>query len=440
MGSVSEASSGVARSRRILAGIAGGLVGRAISLAAPFLVMPVLLAHLGQAGFGVWMTALSISSMTMFVDLGIGNGLLTKLSIAYGKGDNQEMRKLISSAYASLTLIALVLVAVLFVALVIAKTTLTPSERLGDPAAVPIIVVCMTAFIAGIPASIIQKVFYSHQMVWLGNVWQVVAAAVSVVACLVAVNLALGAWQAIAAYSAPPVILMVIAAVHFFRGRPEISPSFSSVDPERIRTLLGIGSRFLVLGAIASISLNADNVIIAQGLGAAAVTEYAVPAKLASVLGLLVTTLFLPLWPANGEAIARGDYEWVRVSTIRMSLLGGLVVAIAGLCLVLFSKQIMILWMGRSFSDQQAVLLLLCATFCVMAFASPFQMLLNSAGRVKAQIYPWAAFMALTIPAKFLLVDQDRLWLIPMISCIGFAGIVLPSMYFACQALLNEKR
>lgn len=401
--------------------------------------MPVLLRHLGHADFGVWMTALSITSMTMFVDLGIGNGLLTKLSSAYGKGDNDEMRGLISSAYASLTVIAVLLLVLLFVVLAAAKSELSPAGGGGSVGA-PIVAVCLAAFIAGIPASIIQKVFYSHQMVWLGNVWQVIAAAVSVAACLAAVSLGWGAWQAIAAYSAPPVILMVIAAVVFFRTRPEIAPSFSSIDPAKIRMLLGIGSRFLVLGIVTSVALNADNVIIAQGLGAAAVTEYAVPAKLASVLGLMVTTLFLPLWPANGEAIARGDYAWVRASTSRMSLLGGLAVAVAGLFLVLLCEPIMMLWMGRTFSDQQAVLAFLCVMFSTMAFVSPFNMLLNSMGRVRVQIYPWVAFMVLTIAAKSLLLDQDRLWLVPMISCIGFAGIILPSMYLACQALLRRGR
>lgn len=402
--------------------------------------MPVLLRHLGHADFGVWMTALSITSMTMFVDLGIGNGLLTKLSSAYGRGDNEEMRRLISSAYASLTVIALLLLLLLFMVLAALEAGLFPSEGLGGSAGAPIVAVCLAAFIAGIPASIIQKVFYSHQMVWLGNVWQVIASAVSVAACLAAVNLGWGVWQAIAAYSAPPVILMVIAAVVFFRARPEIAPSFSSIDPAKIRMLLGIGSRFLVLGIVTSVALNADNVIIAQRLGAAAVTEYAVPAKLASVLGLMVTTLFLPLWPANGEAIARGDYAWVRASTIRMSLLGGLAVAVAGLFLVLLSEPIMMLWMGRTFSDQQAVLAFLCVLFSIMAFVSPFNMVLNSMGRVRVQIYPWVAFMLLTIATKSLLLDHGRLWLVPMISCIGFAGIILPSMYLACQGLLGRGR
>lgn len=436
---MSDAAAGIARSRRILTGIAGGLVGRAVSLVAPFIVMPVLLKHLGHADFGVWMTALSITSMTMFVDLGIGNGLLTKLSSAYGRGDNEDMCGLISSAYASLTLIALLLLVLLCVVLVAAKTGFPAVEGLGGSTGAPIVAVCLATFIAGIPASIIQKVFYSHQMVWLGNVWQVVAAAVSVAACLAAVKLGWGAWQAIAAYSVPPVFLMLVAAAVFFRRRPQIAPSASSVDSAKIRMLLVIGSRFLILGIVTSVALNADNVVIAQKLGSVAVTEYAVPAKLASVLGLMVTTLFLPLWPANGEAIARGDYGWVRVSTLRMSILGGLAVAAAGLCLVLLGEPIMMLWMGRTFTDQQPVLLFLSVMFCLMAFASPFQMLLNSTGRLKAQIYPWVVFMVVTIVAKFLLLNQDSLWLVPMISCVGFSVIVLPSMYFSCQALLSEQ-
>lgn len=435
---VSNASSG--RNRRILAGIAGGLVGRAASLLAPFVVMPVLLEHLGRVEFGVWMTALSITSMTMFLDLGIGNGLLTKLSSAFGRGDNDEMRGLISSAYASLFAIALALLAMLAVTIAVAKSSHLAVDGIGDSTGLSIVAVCLVAFIAGIPASVIHKIFYSCQLVWLGNAWQVVGAAASVAACLAAVRLGWGAWQAIAAYSAPPVIIMLIAAAAFFRRRPEISPSLSKVDSKKVRVLLAIGSRFLILGIVTSVALNADNLVIAQKLGAAAVTEYAVPAKLASLLGLLVTTLFMPLWPANGEAIARGDYAWVRASTLRMSLLGGLMVAVAGLCLVLLGEPILMLWMGRTFSDQQWVLAFMCVMFSIMAFVSPFNMLLNSLGRVTVQIYPWVAFMALTIAAKCWFLNEDNLWVVPMISCIGFAAIVLPSIYRASHAVLLQGR
>jgi O-antigen/teichoic acid export membrane protein len=57
----------IARDRNLLGGIVTGLGGRGIGLLAPFLVMPAMLEHLGEANFGIWMTVVSITSMAMFM-------------------------------------------------------------------------------------------------------------------------------------------------------------------------------------------------------------------------------------------------------------------------------------------------------------------------------------------------------------------------------------
>lgn len=95
-----------ARDRSIIGGVITGLGGRGIGLFAPFLVMPAMLSHLGDRDFGVWMTVISITSMAMFMDFGIGNGLLTKLSKAFGCDDWPTMRRLIAAGYAALIIIA----------------------------------------------------------------------------------------------------------------------------------------------------------------------------------------------------------------------------------------------------------------------------------------------------------------------------------------------
>lgn len=434
---MSEATAGNLRNRRILAGIIGGAIGRSAALLAPFIVMPVLLKHLGHTNFGVWMTALSITSMSMFVDLGVGNGLLTKLSSAYGRQDFSEMRGLISSAYAALIAISASLLGVLGLALLILYSG--PFHWAGGEGASPavwIAVVCLATFLAGVPASLIQKVFYACQLVWLSNVWQVAGAIFSVLACLGAIQLGWGFWQVIAAYSVPPVIMMIVAAMWFFRRQPELTPRLREVSTENVRKLLAIGARFLLLGVATSIALNVDNVIIANKLGPAVVTEYAVPAKLASVLGLMVTTLFLPLWPANAEALVRGDFAWIRRSTRLMSLVGGGSVAVVGVGLVIFSNTIMSLWMGTTFRDQHLVLGFLVTTFILMAVTSPSQMLLNSAGSLKVQIYGWIAFLTFTLLAKILLVENQRLWIVPLISAIGYLVILFPIMWWSARRIL----
>jgi O-antigen/teichoic acid export membrane protein len=58
---------------------------------------------------------------------------------------------------------------------------------------------------------------------------------------------------------------------------------------------------------------------VARVLGLDAAGHYSVVSRLYLALGLCVTLVNLPLWPANAEALARGEVTWVRRSTRRMA-------------------------------------------------------------------------------------------------------------------------
>jgi O-antigen/teichoic acid export membrane protein len=417
------------RNRRLVIGVVSNLAGRGLALLAPFIVFPAALTYLGEVQFGLWMMVASITSISLFVDMGIGNGLLTRLSECNGKQDTKSARSYVSSAYAALGSMAIALLVIGSIAS-IGGVPITWLDGGGDAARdhIRIAAVCIVAFIIGIPFSLIQRVQYAYQQVWLSNAWQAVGAVLAVIATLFTIRAELPGWIVIGVYATTPVLTLLLSTiVYFFIQQPDLTPSPRLVARHYVTDLLRLGMRFLLLSIITSISLNIDNVIIAGALGVSEVTTYAVPAKLTSALAILVTAICLPLWPANGEAIARGDFEWVRKSTFAMSIFSGVSVAVTALLLVYFGENLMLAWMGRTFPNQQGVLSALSTQVVLMAVASPFLMVLNSVGAIKFQLISWVVFLIITVPGKALAVTNYGVIGVAIVGAISYGIVILPA-------------
>jgi O-antigen/teichoic acid export membrane protein len=426
------------RSRTLIRGISAGALGRALGLAAPFITMPWLVDYLGPRGFGFWITATSLTTMSAFLDFGLGNALLTRLASALGRDALTEAQAAISSAYVALGSVAL---AALTIGGVLALTGGPILSMIGMtplPGEMAIIASTLFGFLLGIPASIIHRVYYAKQQVTTSSVWQVLGAGLSVLLTFVCIYLQVKPWVLTLAYAVAPVVSMIAASFWFYAHNPALRPRLMLASLPAIRDLLALGLRFLSLAVLTSFLLNLDSIVIAWNIGPEAVTNFAVPAKLGSVLMLVVTTLFLPLWAANGEAMARGDHEWVRKNTRRMSLYGGLLVAILGAGLVLCGDWLIWLWMGRGFDQQAEVLAAVSAFAAIMAFTSPYNMQLNAQGRVTLQIAAWTAFGMIAVPAKYLLVSETALWWAPLSSAMAYAVTILPVMV-AAGSIRNSK-
>ncbi|MDM1487160.1 oligosaccharide flippase family protein [Acinetobacter towneri] len=396
---------------------------------APFIIMPLILDKVGADLFGLWVTILSFTAMAMFVDFGIGNGLLTKLSYEQGLNNYESMRVYITSAYVVLGSICLFLITLMLVVLYFLNL---------EYGSYGIVLVSMTTFILSIPISIIQKVMYAKQMIISFNLWQIVGSLTSIILCYIFIYLKLENWIVILGYSLPPLFILIVLSFIFFYNNREISPHINCFSKKKAKNLLQIGSKFLILSIFTAIALNADNIILNITLGSEMVTEYSVPAKLASILGLVIGVLFMPLWASNGQALAKKDYSWVLIVTKKMSVLGFFIVSFFSVLLIYFNQEIFQIWMNRQFISQRETLINFCLLSCVMAIASPWFMLLNSLNVINLQIKVWAIYTVLSIILKFTLITDNNIWILSFISFILYSIVVAPLCIYIAYKKIKE--
>lgn len=405
------------RSRHLIQAIIGSVGGRAASLLGPLLVMPAMLQHLGPRDFGVWMTAIAITNIAQFSDLGIGNGLLTRLSAAFAHEDDEAARSDISNGYAVLLIVA--------VPLVLAGIALMVYP---GPGSWPIYGATLIAFALSIPASVIQRVLYASQQVVQANVWQIAAAMVAVCVAFGGIAMDFPPAAVVLTYAAVAPAMMVVTAVAVFARRRSITPRAADVSLAGTRSLLGLGSHFLLLAILTATAMSADNILIALRFGEAAVTDYAVPARIGSLLTLVVATIMMPLWSTYGDAMARGEVDWVRGNAIRMSAVAVGAVALVGGLLTLFIDPLLLLWMGRRFADAHWIVGGMAVFSAATALTSPFNMILNAAGRVIPQIICWSIFLLAVVGAKWLLLPVTGIWILPLVDATLYALVLAPPM------------
>ncbi|MGH9618067.1 MAG: lipopolysaccharide biosynthesis protein, partial [Acidobacteriaceae bacterium] len=351
MHSSDPAERSAARHRRaVVTGITSG-ISRAVRIGVALITVPLTLHYLGNERFGLWMTISSVLAMAGFADFGIGNGVLNSVSTAFGKDDWDGIRQSISSGIAVLTLVGAAILAIFFSiyrfvdwADLFRATSATARAEAG-----PAMLVFVVCFALNIPLDVVQRTQLGLQQGFLTNFWEIFSSVLILVGIVAVVHFHLGLTALVVAFAGAPVLGTWMNAGYFFGvTRRDLMPKWNLVSRAVIQKITRLGGLFFVLQVVAAASYSADNFIIARILGVADVTVFSIPQRMFAVIATIVTMLMMPLWPAYGEAMSRGDMHWVR-QTLARTLLGvfAFTTVIAAAILV-FSNQLLLWWVGPS--------------------------------------------------------------------------------------------
>lgn len=422
----------------MVSGILTGAVSRGVAGLVPIALIPVTLRYLGPDLYGLWMTVTALVGMAAFADLGLGNGLMTKLAPCYASGATAEARRYISSAYLCLSLLAAVLVGLLWslsAAVPWARLFHTTDSATPDDAR-RMTLVCLTAFVVNVPLSLITRVQLAYQRISAANLWQGCGNLVTLPLAVGAVAAGLSPVLVVAATVVGPPLVNLVNSLWFFgRRRPDLRPGLTVADTAVAARLLRLGGLFLAVTVLTGIATNVDLVIVTHALGLHEAAAYAVPMRLFAQLGFVVALVSAPLWPANGDALARGDLAWVRRMTRRMTVVSAaLVLALGGLLVLVVSLVPTVL--GLAVTPDVTLLAGLLAWWLLLATISPRFMVQNAAGVVRPQLLGWSLYVVVSLPAKWYGVRQFGSASVPWIGLVTYLATVVPAALHGFRSAL----
>lgn len=404
------------RHRRIFLTAVASVFNKIVSVGTVFISIPLTLHYLGAERFGMWMTISSVIVMLGFADLGIGNGLLNAISEANGRDDLKAIRRYISSALAILGGIAALILLVFYIIYPFVPwadflNVKSPLAIQESSVAIAVFVLC---FALNIPAGIIQRVQMGLQMGFVSNLWQAAGSILGLITILLVIHFEMGLPWLVGGIAGAPIVAAFLNGIYFFSHvKPELKPGLALICRTAMKKVAHTGLLFLVLQISISVAYASDNIVIARMLGAEAVAQYAVPDKMFSVIPILLGMVLLPLWPAYGEAVSRGDGGWIKKIFKKSLLLALSFSSISAIILIFGAYTLLSLWVGRDVHPPLLLLLGLGLWKVCEACGVALAMLLNGANIIKVQVILSSLFAVISISLKIVLVEK-----------IGIAGAV----------------
>ena len=360
-----------------------------ISISAALITIPLTVGYLGTERYGMWMTISSVIALLGIADLGVGSGVLNAIAHASGKNNRTGIRDSISSGFFVLSLLSLLIIG-LFSALYAlvpwpALFNVQSSTAAHEAGLVVGVLVC--CFSANLPLGMVQQVQMGMQQGFIAHCWEAIGAMVGLIGVLVAIGMKVGLpWLALALAGAPVAMRAMNALVFFGRQCAWARPHRKGVRADAIKAVLGTGALFFALQMAGLVGYQSDHIVIAQLLGAEAVATYAVAMKLFSFPTMVVGLMLVPLWPAYGEAFARGDINWIK-KTFRRSVWLGLVLNVPfTLVLVLWGGWIIEGWAGAAVVPSVGLLVGMGLWTLLTVFGGAFSVLLNGLHVVRFQV------------------------------------------------------
>lgn len=361
---------------------------KAAAAAAMLISVPLTLGYLGPERFGLWMAISAVISMLGFADFGLGNGILNAVSHASGRNDDRSIHQSVSNGIIMLAAIG-GLILLIFLAVyryVPWPSVFNVSSATAALESGPVVLVLLICFIATLPLGATHKIQLGLQQGYWGNLWEAVGSLLGLLGIIVAIQLQAGLqWIALSMAGVPLVFRALNTLVFFGYQERTIRPSFGHLDFDVIRRLIRTGFLFFVLQLAVIVGFQSDNIIIARILGVEAVAGYDVVLKLSTLPAMFIGLVVVAQWPAYGEALTRGDSDWIRhtfIRTIRLSLLFAVPFA---LVLLTWGDTLIRVWAGPEVVPSRALITGMSIWSVLLVLGSVVAALLNGLHVVKFQ-------------------------------------------------------
>ena len=333
---------------RILREISLGVIG--------FFIMPFTIHKLGPEQYGIWATAIACLGYYSFLDLGLSGAVFTHIAYAFGREDHEEARNIYSAAVRIFGAVSLILSAA---TIALATGVYFLHYTHGRELAIVLLILgfsIASSFGMRVPFGTLNAGQHFDITAWVLILTGVLRAIGTVVVLNAHGGVIALAWLSLV--TGIPANIIIIWNVH--RKFPFLKIfSWPRWNKKTARKLFNFGGPVLI-GQIADrIRFQTDTLTVSFFIGLIAVTHYAVGTTLvlyyvdgiAAIVGVLMPVLSMQMSVSDHAGFERSFFSGTRVALVCSTFIAFGMLA--------WSRDFVIRWMGRSFSDVYPVIVIL---------------------------------------------------------------------------------
>ena len=406
---------------------------KGVGILTHLLLVPITLNYLNAYEYGIWLALNSILMWINTFDIGLGNGLRNKLSEALAQNKKEIARAYVSTTFFTLILIMLAIFSLFYLfSNVVDWYDILNVEEQKVRNLNEIVIISFALFCITFVFKFIGNVYFALQLPSITNLLTLLG---QVLALVVIYGLTLfteGNLLYVAiAYSLSPALIYILAyPITFLLKYKHLSPSFSLVKKEYLKSLIGLGFQFLFLQLGGLILFASSNIIITQLFGPEEVTPYNIAYRYFTVVPMLFTIIITPMWSAATEAYAQRDIEWIKKSMYKIQQILFLV-AFGVILMIVLSQWVYKIWVGDEVQIPFTLSILMGVYVFVITWSLSYSSFLNGLGKLRIQIYNTVTVAVLFIPISLFFGNYLSITgVVLSMLLVNLSGAVLNTIQF----------
>jgi O-antigen/teichoic acid export membrane protein len=414
--------------RALTRNISWNYVQAGTSLIAAFLLTPIVLQHLGEVGFGLWVLLKAILFYLAFLDLGFYNALVKYLAEYSKREDWPAVNSLLRTTTSVLAVAGGIALGVsaLIAWQIVPHVFDVPSERLAEVRLATVLL--GLDLLLAFPTSVLAAVFESRQRFDALSGVSVAATLVLAAGTVAGLRLGYGILALVVVEIAGTLFTALSFAWLLRRCYPEVRPGFGLVGGRELRRIRGYSTWTSLNEVLAEGSAEVEKLLIPIVLSVSLLTPYTLICTVAAAIFLAVEPITDTFFPLSSAYDATNDRPRLRALLIRGTKLVMAISLPLAVAVIAYGERFILAWVGEDLVTIPAgVMPLVVVSFSVTAFIMTGTTILLALARVR-EVF-WMGITELALAVALVLLTVPRFQLVGLAASLLAANLAVTFLW-----------